>query len=167
MNLLNFSLSCVVAVAKNNIIGNNNQLLWHISDDLKRFKQLTSGSTVIMGRKTYESLKIKPLPNRKNIILTSNKHFDAPNCVVIHSIEDCALHLIQNQENFVIGGGEIYNLMLPYCQRIYLTLVHQDFEGDTRFPHLDNKQWQVITDSGILKDEKSGLQYQYLTYQRK
>lgn len=166
MNLKDFSLSCIVAVSKNNVIGCNNKLLWHISDDLKRFKQITTGATVIMGRKTYESLKIKPLPNRKNIILTKNKQFKAENCCVISQIEDCMPHLEPDNENFVIGGGEIYNLLLPYCKKIYLTSVHQEYAGDAFFPAIEENIWQLIEDSGVLYDEKSGLHYQYLTYQR-
>lgn len=157
-------ISLIVAIAQNNVIGGDNKLLWHISDDLKRFKKITSGNTIVMGRKTFESLP-RVLPNRKHIILTRDKNYtvDNPSVEVIHNIND----IINNFKNspvevFIIGGGQIYNEFLPYADKLYLTKVLKDFEGDTSFPHVDENEWSVDYSSEILTNEKDGLQYQFI-----
>lgn len=157
-------LSIIVAKAKNNVIGGNNKLLWHISDDLKRFKQITSGSTIIMGRKTFESLP-GVLPNRKHIILTNSVDYsvDSQNVEVIHNLSDI-INLWKNSEEevFVIGGGEIYKSLLPHCNKLYLTIVDKDFDGDTFFPEISLDQWKIEFESEDKIDEKSNLKYKFI-----
>lgn len=159
-------ISIIVAKAKNNIIGGDNKLLWHISDDLKRFKEITSGNTIIMGRKTFESLP-GVLPNRKHIILTRDKNFsvDNENVEVIHSIDE----IINNYKNsivetFIIGGGQIYKEFLPYADKLYITEVLKDFEGDTSFPQVDENIWAVDYSSDVLINAKDGLEYKFVNY---
>ena len=162
-------ISIIVAKAQNNIIGGNNKLLWHISDDLKRFKEITSGNIIIMGRKTFESLP-GVLPNRKHIILTRDKNFsvDNENVEVIHNADQ----IINNYKNspveaFIIGGGEIYKEFLPHANNLYLTEVLKDFEGDTSFPQVNLENWVVDYSSDILTNAKDGLQYKFINYIKK
>ena len=157
-------ISIIVATAQNNIIGGDNKLLWHISEDLKRFKKITSHNTIIMGRKTFESLP-GVLPNRKHVILTRDKNYsvDNPNFEIIHSKEEIINRFKDSPvEVFIIGGGQIYNEFLPYADKLYLTKVLKDFEGDTSFPHVDENEWSVDYSSEILTNEKDGLQYQFI-----
>ncbi len=157
-------ISIIVATAQNNIIGGDNKLLWHISEDLKRFKKITSHNTIIMGRKTFESLP-GVLPNRKHVILTRDKNYsvDNPNVEIIHSKEEIINRFKDSPvEVFIIGGGQIYNEFLPYADKLYLTKVLKDFEGDTSFPHVDENEWSVDYSSEILTNEKDGLQYQFI-----
>ncbi len=161
--------SIIVAVCNNNVIGGNNKLLWHISEDLKRFKNITTGHTIIMGRKTFESLK-KPLPNRHHIILTRDKNYkvDSNQVTVVNDIET----IMKTYENsgseiFIIGGGEIYNLFLPYCDKLYLTKVNKDFEGDTYFPEINYDEWTVTESSEEYIDPKNNLSYQFINLCRK
>ena len=140
-------LSLIVAMAKNRTIGFNGDLPWHLPGDMAYFKQTTLGKPVIMGRKTYESLQVKPLPNRENIVLTRDEHFQAPACHVTDSLEQ-ALELPccqQAEEVMVIGGAQIYRQALPLAKRIYLTRVHAEFMGDTLFPELQCSAWQEIS----------------------
>ena len=157
-------LSLIVAIAENNVIGKDNKLIWHISEDLKRFKSITSGNTMLMGRKTFESLP-GVLPNRKHVILTRDKNYsvDNPNVEIIHSKEEIINRFKDSPvEVFIIGGGQIYNEFLPYADKLYLTKVLKDFEGDTSFPHVDENEWSVDYSSEILTNEKDGLQYQFI-----
>lgn len=161
--------SIIVAVCNNNVIGGNNKLLWHISEDLKRFKNITTGHTIIMGRKTFESLK-KPLPNRHHVILTRDKNYkvDSNQVTVVNDIET----IMKTYENsgseiFIIGGGEIYNLFLPYCDKLYLTKVNKDFEGDTYFPEINYDEWTVTESSEEYIDPKNNLSYQFINLCRK
>ncbi len=158
--------SIIAAVAENGAIGLNNQLLVHVSSDLKRFKQLTTGHTIIMGRKTFESLPSGPLPNRRHIILTHDKNFLADNCIVVHSVEEVISTSDPLLENFVIGGAQVYKLLLSYSSRLYLTRIYADFKADSFFPTLLDKEWQIIPDGEIKLDEKSGVKYQYINYSR-
>ncbi len=160
-------LSIIVAVASNGAIGKGNDLLWHISDDLKRFKKLTSGNTIIMGRKTFESLPGGPLPNREHIILTRDKSYKVPGCFVTGSIDDVLRKCDEEKENFVIGGGEIYRLFMPYCTKMYLTRVDKSFEADTFFPEVDFEIWKADFESDKMKDDRSGIEYQYVNFIRK
>lgn len=161
-------ISLIVAIAQNNVIGGDNKLLWHISDDLKRFKKITSGNTIVMGRKTFESLP-GVLPNRKHIILTRDKNYtvDNPSVEVIHNIND----IINNFKNspvevFIIGGGEIYNQFINYADKIYLTKVFKNFEGDTTFPEIDYNNWNITFESEIFTDEKSNINYQFINLEK-
>lgn len=136
-------LSIIVAKARNNIIGKNNQLLWHLPDDMKRFKALTTGHPVIMGRKTFESIG-KPLPNRENIVFTTNPDFsiEAENVKVVHGIEEIKEYIDSEENAFVIGGAMIYNLLLPYTKVLYVTEINKDFEGDTFFTKINEEEWK-------------------------
>ena len=161
-------LSIIVAKANNNVIGGNNKLLWHLSKDLKRFKEITTGNTIIMGRKTFESLP-KVLPNRHHVILTSNKNYkvDSDSVTIVNNIEEIVDKYKDSvEEAFIIGGGEIYNLLLPYTNKLYLTRIYKDFEGDTYFPKIDSSNWEVIYKSDIFCDEKENLTYDFINLTR-
>ncbi|GAA0071610.1 dihydrofolate reductase [Clostridium sardiniense] len=162
-------LSIIVATAQNNAIGKDNSLLWHISEDLKRFKEITSGHKILMGRKTFESLP-GILPNRPHIVLTRDMNFsvDSDKVTVIHNLDE----VISNYKNydeeiFIIGGGEIYNLLMPYADKLYLTKVKKDFNADTFFPQIDMNKWEVIHTSGDKTDDKSGLIFEFIDLIRK
>lgn len=162
-------LSIIVATAKNNAIGKDNSLLWHISEDLKRFKEITSGHKILMGRKTFESLP-GILPNRLHIVLTRDNNFtiDSDKVTVIHSLDEVIKEYKNSSEEvFVIGGGEIYNLLMPYVNKLYLTKVKKDFDADTFFPQIDMNDWEIIHKSGDKIDEKSGLIFEFIDLVRK
>ena len=135
-------ISLIVAVARNGVIGDKNTLLWHISEDLKHFKALTSGHPVIMGRKTYESLG-RPLPNRTNVVIT-RQEIGFPGCRVVHSLDEALALFPADEECFIIGGAQIYAQALPRADRFYLTRVFRDYEGDTRFPDWDEAEWRLV-----------------------
>lgn len=157
-------LSIIVATANNNVIGKDNNLLWHISEDLKRFKEITSGNTIIMGRKTFESLP-GILPNRKHIVITRDENFrvDSDMVEVIHSLDE-VLYKYENstEENFIIGGGEIYKATLPFAKKLYLTKVKKDFDGDTIFPNINENEWKIDFNSEEKLDPKSGLKFEFI-----
>jgi dihydrofolate reductase len=134
-------ISLIVATSANGVIGRSGELPWHLSDDLKRFKQLTLGKPIVMGRKTHESIG-RALPGRQNIIMTSQSDFFADDCDVVSSVDAAMDAAGDADEIIVIGGGEIYVLFLPLAERIYMTRVHVDIDGDTHFPDLDYDQWQ-------------------------
>lgn len=161
-------ISIIVAVANNNVIGGHNKLLWHISEDLKRFKKITSGNTILMGRKTFESLP-GVLPNRKHIIITRDESYSVDNSSVevIHNIQDI-INSFKNSpvELFIIGGGEIYNHFIDSVDKIYLTKVLKDFEGDTIFPEIDPNEWTTTFESEIFSDSKSNINYQFINLER-
>lgn len=159
-------LSMIVAAAENNVIGKDNQLLWHLPDDLKHFKRTTQGHHVISGRKTYES-QGRPLPKRTNIIITRNKDFHAEGCLIAHSLDD-ALNLVHDDdEPFIIGGEAIYRMAMDRVDRIYLTRIHARFEGDTWFPEIDMDQWIVIGQTYHGTDEKHNYPFTIFTLDRK
>ena len=156
----------IAAVAENNTLGKDNELVWHLPNDFKRFKALTSGHHIIMGRKTFESFP-KPLPNRKHIIITRQKKYQAEGCIIVESIEE-AINICPKDENsFIIGGGEIYTLGLPYTDKIEITRVHESFEADTYFPEINNKEWKIVSSEFNKKDEKHKYDYTYQTFIRK
>ncbi|WP_061313472.1 dihydrofolate reductase [Clostridium botulinum] len=161
-------LSIIVAIAKNNVIGNDNKLIWHISEDLKRFKEITSAKTIVMGRKTFESLP-GVLPNRKHIILTRDKNFKVNSeCVEIIYDFDELLSKYKNSDTevFIIGGGEIYKQLLPHTHKLYLTKINKDFDGDTYFPQINYDDFKVDYESDIITDEKSKLEYNFINLSR-
>lgn len=137
-------ISIIVAIAENGVIGGGNELLWHIPDDLKRFKRITSGHSVIMGRKTYESIG-KPLPNRRNIVISRNPSFAVAGAEVACSIANALEMTKSENEVFIIGGGEIYRQALPMATKLYITRVHDKYEGDTFFPDIDINEWQLVS----------------------
>ena len=149
-------------MSNNRVIGNNNELIWKLSSDLKRFKELTTGHPVLMGRKTYESIG-RPLPNRRNIIITRNLEYEVEGCETVSSLEEALL--LTNNNCFIIGGGEIYKQSLEVADKIYLTLVHKDFEGDTSFPEL-GKEWATIDTKDFEADEKNEYNYSFIEYDR-
>ena len=158
-------LTLIAAAGKNNALGKDNDLIWHISNDLKRFKRLTSGHAIIMGRKTFESMP-KALPNRTNIVLTNKKGFKAEGGIVVHSIE-AALDLVKDDaQPFIIGGGEIYRLFLDLCDRIELTRVHHDFEADVYFPEIDLSQWKEVACEDVPATEDQPYNYSFITYEK-
>lgn len=163
-------LSIIVAIAaSNNAIGKDNSLLWHISEDLKRFKEITSGHKILMGRKTFESLP-GILPNREHIILTRDKNFnvDSDKVTIINNIEDAIKYYKDsNEEIFIIGGGEIYKEFLPFANKLYLTKVYKDFDADTFFPQINLDKWEVIHTSETKVDKKSGLNFKFIDLLRK
>lgn len=161
------TINIIVAKAENNVIGNKNQLIWHLPNDLKRFKQLTTGHPIIMGRKTFESIG-KPLPNRTNIVITRNTVWTAEGIVTVHSLED-AIQLASraDSEIFIIGGGNIYEQALDLADKLEVTEVHQDFEGDAHFPEIDLNQWQETFREKHPADEKHSIEYSFVTYIRK
>ena len=156
-------LSLIVAVAENGVIGHNNQLIWHLPNDLKQFKRLTTGHCIIMGRKTFDSIG-KPLPNRTSIIISRNTDFQIENCITVSSLENAISEAkkIENEETFIIGGAEIYRLALPIVDKIYLTEVHHAYEGDTFFPEIDKNIWKEIRREDFEKDEKHSVNYSFV-----
>jgi dihydrofolate reductase len=155
----------IAAVAENFALGKDNELVWHLPDDFKRFKQLTTNHYIIMGRKTFESFP-KPLPNRTHVIITRQQDYKAEGCLVVANLDE-ALAMIPKDENaFVIGGGEIYALALPFTDVIELTKVHARFEADTFFPEIDSKQWKLVSEEYHPKDEKHLFDFTYETYRR-
>ena len=162
-------LSIIVATANNNIIGGNNKLLWHIPEDLKRFKSITSGHTIIMGRKTFESLP-GVLPNRKHIVITRDKDFNVDNVDVeiVNNIKEVINRFINTPETaYIIGGGEIYKQLIHNVNNLFLTEVLENFEGDTTFPQINYNDFTVDYQSEILISEKSKLKYRFTNLSKK
>jgi dihydrofolate reductase len=158
-------VTIVVAIAENNAIGKNNQLLWYLPADLKHFKNITTGHTVIMGRKTYESVG-KPLPNRRNIIIT-RQDITIEGCEVVKSIEDALALCADEEEVFIIGGAEIYRQSMRLTNRIYLTVVHQKFDADSFFPEIHYEEWMETEQEDHEPDEKNKLPYSFITLERR
>ncbi len=160
-------ISVIAAIAQNYAIGKDNKLLWHISEDLKRFKKLTTGHSVIMGKKTFESLPNGPLPNRKNIVISGDKNNRFENCIMAYSVEDALTKCDKNDENFIIGGGSVYRQFLKYADKLYLTMVHKDFEADTFFPEINFDEWELMERHNFEADEKNKFSYSFLNYRKK
>lgn len=162
------NISIIAALADNYVIGGNNELLWHISDDLKRFKKLTSGHTIIMGKKTYLSLPIRPLPNRKNVVLSKTGFSDSSSgYIVVSTVEEALREADSQEETFVIGGGEIYKLFLPLVNKMYLTRIHRNFEGDTFFPEFAENEWELKSEERITTDPQNEFDYSFQLWVRK
>lgn len=160
------NISIIVAVAQNFAIGKNNDLLFHLPNDLKRFKKITTGNPVIMGRNTFLSLPKGALPNRRNIVISDNPEEKFERCEMVFSITE-AVEAVKNEpEAFIIGGGMIYRQFYPVAGKLYLTLVHQDFDADVYFPEIDYSQWEALEREDHY-DEKNGFSYSYLNLKRK
>ncbi|MEJ6793354.1 MAG: dihydrofolate reductase [Lacinutrix sp.] len=160
------SLTIIVAAGENNEIGKDNDLIWHLKDDLKRFKSLTSGHHIIMGRKTFESFP-KPLPNRTHVVISRQKDYQVPEGVlVVNSIEDALDAANGDSQPFIIGGGEIYKQAMPFASKIELTRVHSTFEADTFFPELNLKEWKETESKVHAQDENHKYAFSFLTYER-
>jgi dihydrofolate reductase len=158
-------VSLIVAMAQNGVIGRDNALPWRLPEDLKRFKAFTLGKTLLMGRKTYESIG-RPLPGRANLVLTRDSGWQAPGIVVVHSVEE-ALAGAAGSELVAIGGAEIYRLVLPFARRIYLTHVHADVPGDTYFPDFDPTQWADVECRAHPADEDHAYPMTFVTLERR
>lgn len=161
------TLSIIVAMSQNRVIGKDNKLPWHLSEDLKRFKKITMGHPIIMGRKTYESIG-RPLPGRENIVITRNPEFKAEGVTIVHSLEEAVKRKDPKEELFIIGGAEIYKSALPQVDKLYITRIEKDFDGDVFFPEIDKKKdFKVIEESQKLISEKNQLPYLFLTFRRR
>lgn len=160
-------LTIIVAAAENDAIGKGNKLIWHLSDDLKRFKNLTSGHHIIMGRKTFESFP-KPLPNRTHVVISRQKDYTVPHGVIlVNSLEDAIDAAKNDSQPFIIGGGEIYKQAMLLADKIELTRVHQNFEADTFFPKIDSSIWKETANTFNKKDENHEYEFSFITYLRK
>lgn len=159
-------LSLIAAVARNRVIGKDNQLLWHLPGDMRHFRETTRGKPVIMGRKTWESLpeKFRPLPGRQNIVVSRNPAYAAPGATLAASIEDALKQVETSDEAFVIGGADLYRQALPSAERLYLTELTADFEGDTCFPEVPPADWKETSRSQLAAE--NGLAYTFVVYQR-
>ncbi|WP_077618507.1 dihydrofolate reductase [Bacillus sinesaloumensis] len=159
-------ISLLVAMDKNRLIGKDNDLPWRLPADLAYFKRVTMGHPIIMGRKTYDSIG-RPLPGRENIIVTRDTSYKMEGCKVIHSIEEIVkMRKESEQELFVIGGAEIFKEILPYSDRLYITEIEEEFEGDTYFPAFDKSEWKIISKEQGIKDEKNPYDYKFLVYEK-
>ena len=158
-------ISLIVAMDQNRVIGLEGDLPWHLPPDLKAFKIITMGKPVIMGRKTYESIG-RPLPGRENIILTSNRSYQAPGCIVVHSIEESLKAAKDYEEIMVIGGSTVYGSFLPLAGRIYMTLIDAVFDGDVYFPELDLTDWQEVSRKSFNKNDEQPFTYHYVLLER-
>lgn len=158
-------ITLIAAAAENNALGKNNDLVWHLPDDFKRFKKLTTGHHIIMGRKTFESFP-QPLPNRIHVVITRQENYSANGAIVVHSIEE-ALKIPKNDpQPFIIGGGEIFKLSMDLADKIELTRVHANFEADAFFPEINLDNWKLISSVFHDKDEKHKYSFTYETYER-
>jgi dihydrofolate reductase len=160
------TVTMVAAIGENNAIGKDNDLLWYLPKDLRHFKTITNGHTVIMGRKTFDSVG-KPLPNRRNIIITRNTDLQIEGTEVVHTIEDALELAKEDGEVFIIGGEEIYKIAMKHTDKIYLTVVHESFEADAFFPEIDKNLWVETASEKHLPDEKNNLSFTFSTLERK
>jgi dihydrofolate reductase len=164
-------ISLIAALSKNRVIGKENDLPWHLPDDMKYFMQTTKGHHVIMGRKNYDSIpeKFRPLPNRVNMVVTRQANFVAPGCLIFHDIKSAIEFAKQEkaEEIFIIGGAEIYKLGMPLANRLYLTEIHAEMEGDTYFPEFEKNDWMESSRVPHEKDERHAYAFDYVIYNRK
>lgn len=159
-------LTIIAAIGENNALGKNNQLIWHLPADLKRFKKVTSGHHIIMGRKTFESLG-KPLPNRTTIIITRDKNYSAEGCLVVHSLSDAVKAASSDENPFILGGAEIYRQSLEMADVLDLTLVHHLFEADVFFPEIDKTIWKETFREDFKQDKKNKYDFSFVKFERK
>jgi dihydrofolate reductase len=158
-------ISIIAAVAQNNAIGYNNQLIWHLPNDLQFFKKTTLNSTIIMGRKTFESIG-KALPKRTNIVISRNTRFTATGCMVVKSLRE-AIKKADSNEIFIVGGANIYEQSMDLANRLYITHVHHPFKADTFFPKIDHKIWKIVFNEDHFKDDKHAYDYSFVIYEKK
>jgi len=160
-------ISFIVAMDENRVIGKENQLPWHLPADLKFFKQVTMGHPIVMGRKTHESIG-RVLPGRENIVISRNPVYHAQGCTILNSVEEfLKLSRARDDEFFVIGGAEIFKAVFPYVDRLYITLIHERFSGDTYFPEFTIKDWELVSIQKGTKDEKNPYDFDFRIYKRK
>lgn len=158
-------ISLIAAMSENRVIGRDGALPWHLPADLARFKSITTGQTVIMGRKTFESVG-KPLPNRRSIVISRNGEYRCEGVVVVHSFDEALEHRTGQEEVFVLGGQAIYELALPRADRLYLTLVHASIDGDTYFPPFDPSEWALVEDEPHEADDRHAYAFSFRRYDR-
>lgn len=161
------NISIIVAIGKDYEIGLKNQLLWHISDDLKHFKQITSGKLVIMGENTWLSLPKRPLPKRRNLVLTLNKNAHFEGAETVHSINSALQAIASEEEIFIIGGAMVYKQFMPLASKLYITHVMENFEADTWFPKIEPAEWSLVNKSEIFINPDSQIHYYFAEYHRK
>lgn len=159
-------ISIIVAIAHKDVIGGGNALLWHISEDLRRFKSITTGHPVVMGRKTYESLG-RALPNRVNVVVTRQRDFEAAGCSVVGSLQEATALFANEQEVFIIGGGEIYAQAMQIADRLYITDIDATYQGDTYFPQWDKSKWMLVSSEHYEKGERFDKPFTFNNYERK
>ncbi len=159
-------IAFILAMDRNRVIGKDNQLPWHLPGELAYFKKVTTGHTIVMGRKTYESIG-RPLPNRRNVILTRNEEYKAEGCEVIHAREEALALCQHDDECFVIGGSELFSLFWNDARRLYVTYIDEEFEGDTYFPEIDQDVWKLVSSKEGLVDEKNRHRHEFRVYERK
>lgn len=159
-------LTLIAAAGENNELGKDNDLVWHLPDDFKRFKRLTSGHHIIMGRKTFESFP-QPLPERTHVVITRKENYKKQGIVIVHSLERAIEFSEDDPQPFVIGGGQIYNLAIDVADKIEMTRVHGTFDADTFFPEIDETRWKLVAEEFHEKDEKHNFAFTYLTYERR
>ncbi|MCJ7756768.1 MAG: dihydrofolate reductase [Gillisia sp.] len=159
-------LTIIAAAAENNALGKDNQLVWHLPDDFKRFKKLTSGHHIIMGRKTFDTFP-KLLPNRTHVVITRQDNFIREDVLVVNSLKRAIELSADDPQPFVIGGGEIYKMAMKLADKIELTRVHGNFESDTLFPEIDENQWKLVSEEFHETDENHNYAFTYLTYEHK
>jgi len=159
-------ITIIAAAGENNSLGKDNDLVWHLPDDFKRFKELTSGNYILMGRKTFETFP-KPLPNRKHLIITRQEDYQVPeNCFVFDSIQSAFDKVLSDNDIWIIGGGEIYKQSMGIADRIELTRVHSEFEADTFFPEI-GEEWELVSEEYHPSDDRHKYDFTYLTYDRR
>jgi dihydrofolate reductase len=158
-------ISYIFAMDRNRVIGKDNQLPWRIPADLKFFKETTMGHTIVMGRKTYESIG-KPLPGRTNVIMTQNPDYKVEGCEIVHTIEEL-LERYGEEEIIVTGGSELFRLFMPYVSKMYITSIEHEFEGDTWFPEINEDEWQMTWREQGIKDEKNPYTYYFQIYEKR
>jgi dihydrofolate reductase len=161
------NISIIVAIARNLAIGKDNDLLWHIPEDLKRFKKLTTGHTIIMGKRTFESLPVRPLPNRRSIVITDVPGEVIPGCVMAYSIDEAVSLCEPDKENFIIGGGSVYRQFMHLADRLYLTIVDKDFEADIFYPEINFDEWTEVDRQDCKAMDTLGFDYSYITLNKK
>ena len=159
-------ITIIAAAGKNNELGKDNDLVWHLPEDFKRFKKLTTGHHIIMGRKTFESFP-KPLPNRVHVVITRNKSYSPEGAIIVHSMSEALEITKDDQQPFIIGGGEIYKMGLDVADKIELTRVYENFEADTFFPEIPLEKWNLIQEELYKKDERHKFDFTYQTFIRK
>lgn len=160
------NISIIVAIADDFAIGLNNDLLCHLSDDLKRFKSITTGHQIIMGKRTYESLPKRPLPNRTNVVISDDKNDQFEGCVMVYSIDEALEHCGQD-ESFIIGGGSIYRQFLPFANKLYLSVIHHKFNADTYFPVVNYNEWNEIYSDEHPQGGDNPFDYTFMILERK
>lgn len=159
-------ITIIVAVDLAMGIGKNNDLLCHLSTDLKRFRQITTGHTVVMGLNTWISLPRKPLPDRRHIVLSPEKVFEHPDVIFVSRVEEAIAKMDSDRENFIIGGGMVYTTFMQYAQTLMLTVFQKTFDADTFFPSISQSEWKLVEESETMFDEKESMEYVYQTYKR-